>query len=136
MITVLNEQRVTVSLQARVEDDALWLDGKSIEQATAWTWKPEGLCQEERCVPLPQGDPPLVRDGLLNIADVWRHMGHPVVHDDAASTWVLGAGSTGRQEALSSLVAPDFELPDLDGRMHRLSDYRGKKVFLGTWASW
>lgn len=27
-------------------------------------------------------------------------------------------------------VAPDFELPDQDGVMHKLSDYRGKKVIL------
>jgi peroxiredoxin len=33
-------------------------------------------------------------------------------------------------------MAPDFTLPDLDGRMHSLSDYRGKKVFLLAWASW
>ena len=26
--------------------------------------------------------------------------------------------------------APDFELPDQNGQMHRLSDYRGKKVIL------
>ena len=32
--------------------------------------------------------------------------------------------------------APDFALPDLDGRVHRLSDFRGRKVFLATWASW
>ena len=33
-------------------------------------------------------------------------------------------------------TAPDFALPDLSGRVHRLSDYRGQKVFLTTWASW
>ena len=27
-------------------------------------------------------------------------------------------------------AAPDFELPDQNGEMHRLSDYRGKKVVL------
>ena len=27
-------------------------------------------------------------------------------------------------------VAPDFELPDQEGVMHKLSDYRGKKVIL------
>ncbi len=32
--------------------------------------------------------------------------------------------------------APDFSLPDLDGKMHRLSDYRGKVVFLNFWATW
>ena len=41
-----------------------------------------------------------------------------------------------RKAALTSLEAPDFALPDPSGRMHRLSDYRGKKVFLVTWASW
>jgi len=32
--------------------------------------------------------------------------------------------------------APDFALPDPSGRVHRLSDHRGKKVLLVTWASW
>lgn len=32
--------------------------------------------------------------------------------------------------------APDFELPDLTGRMIRLSDLRGKVVFLNIWATW
>ena len=31
---------------------------------------------------------------------------------------------------------PDFLLPDLDGGFIRLSDYRGKKVFLFHFASW
>lgn len=30
--------------------------------------------------------------------------------------------------------APDFELPDLDGKCHRLSDYRGKIVILNFWS--
>lgn len=32
--------------------------------------------------------------------------------------------------------APDFELADISGRMHRLSDYRGKVVIINFWASW
>jgi peroxiredoxin len=34
------------------------------------------------------------------------------------------------------LMAPDFTLPDLSGTPRRLSDLRGKKVLLVTWASW
>jgi peroxiredoxin len=30
--------------------------------------------------------------------------------------------------------APDFELPDLDGKVHRLSDYRGRIVIVNFWS--
>lgn len=33
-------------------------------------------------------------------------------------------------------VAPDFKLPDLNDRQVRLSDFRGKVVFLNFWATW
>ncbi|GKV56996.1 thiol-disulfide oxidoreductase ResA [Sporosarcina sp. NCCP-2222] len=32
--------------------------------------------------------------------------------------------------------APDFELVDLDGNIHRLSDYKGQGVFLNFWGTW
>ena len=31
---------------------------------------------------------------------------------------------------------PALSLPDLDGKLHRLSDYRGPRVLLNFWASW
>lgn len=34
------------------------------------------------------------------------------------------------------LPAPDFELQDLNGRLHRLADYRGKPLILNFWATW
>jgi peroxiredoxin len=34
------------------------------------------------------------------------------------------------------MTAPDFSLPDLQGKKQRLSDYRGKVVFLNFWATW
>ncbi|HEY9257019.1 MAG TPA: TlpA disulfide reductase family protein [Chitinophaga sp.] len=33
-------------------------------------------------------------------------------------------------------TAPDFEVPDMDGKMVRLSDFKGKTVLLDFWASW
>lgn len=32
--------------------------------------------------------------------------------------------------------APDFVLTDLNGKTHKLSDYRGKGVFLNFWGTW
>jgi hypothetical protein len=134
---VIHEERETALPAARVSDGDLWLQGADIERATGWSWKPEGLCRDAICVPLPArraGE--LVRDGALNLSAMWRASGQPVVHDEAAATWVLGTGAVHRGEALASLQAPDFELPDLEGVKHRLSDYRGKRVFLVSWASW
>ena len=137
MITILNEQRETRPAHALAEGDSLWLDRSGIEAATGWSWKPEGLCQGELCTPLPrQTAKPMVRGDRLDIAALWQHMGHPVEHDSAGQTWVLGTAAAARAQTLSTLDAPDFELPDLAGQTHRLSDYRGKKVLLATWASW
>lgn len=36
----------------------------------------------------------------------------------------------------SGVPAPDFELPDLDDNLTRLSDYEGKVVVLNFWATW
>ncbi len=33
-------------------------------------------------------------------------------------------------------LAPDFEVSAFDGTRHRLSDYRGKVVFVNLWATW
>jgi cytochrome c biogenesis protein CcmG/thiol:disulfide interchange protein DsbE len=35
-----------------------------------------------------------------------------------------------------NLPAPNFELPTLDGRRVKLSDYRGQAVLLNFWATW
>jgi len=137
VVTLLHEQRQTQVPEAAADGDDLWLDGKEIEQATGWTWKPEGLCHGDICVPLPRAlKRELVRDGRLNLAAMWRRSGQPLVHDAASRTWALGTSAAHRGAALATLEAPDFTLPDLEGRPHTLSSYGGRKVFLATWASW
>ena len=88
-------------------------------------------------MPLPPGrEEEFVRGGRVNVAALWRHLGRPVVRSDGGHAWVLGESARDRAAALRSLAAPDFTLPDPSGRMHSLSDHRGKKVLLVTWASW
>jgi hypothetical protein len=62
--------------------------------------------------------------------------GRPVAMDVAERVAYVGVSAAERARRLSALEAPDFALPDLSGREHRLSEHRGKKVFLIAYASW
>ena len=136
MVTLLTDRGMR-AVDARAEGERLWMDGAALEAATGWALKPEGLCREEACIPLPPGrQVEFIQGGRVDAAAVWRHLDNPVLHDDAREIWVLGEGADEREAALASLVAPDFTLPDVSGRAHSLSDYRGTKVFLVSWASW
>ncbi len=39
-------------------------------------------------------------------------------------------------QSRADFAAPDFALPDLKGNLYRLSDLRGKVVFLNLWTTW
>lgn len=137
MIALLMDERDAQSVEGRAEGDNLWLRTGTLEAQTGWARRPEGLCRGAMCVPIPAGQASgWSRDDEVNLAALWRHLGRPVVHDGKGSAWVFGAGAQERSERLRGLEAPDFELPDLAGRRHRLSHYRGQRVFLVTWASW
>ena len=124
---------------AKAEGDNLWLSNADLTSASGWELKPHGACRGDVCIPIPPAHAPeFVRDSgrEFNLAALARHLGQPIVHDDKNGVWYFGEGAATRRASLASLQAPDFELPDLDGKTHRLSDYRGKKVLLAAWASW
>jgi len=100
-----------------------------LERTTGWELKPEGLCRDERCVPFVAGSP-----DAIDLADVSRALGMPLVAEPRDGLWALGPESGGK--ALATATFPDIELPDLEGRMFRLSSLRGQKVLLVAWASW
>jgi hypothetical protein len=137
MITLVIDDRELTIHEAEASGDALWLPAPTAESATGWALKTEGFCKGAVCVPLPPGrDRELVDGARVNVAALWRHLGKPIAHSADGSAWVLGESAGDRSAALRSLEAPDFTLPDPAGRPHRLSDYRGRKVLLVTWASW
>jgi len=137
MTTVLYAQSELTCGSARADGDDLWLSPTDLEAATGWFMKPEGLCKDSVCVPIPPARAErFARDGMINVAEAWRHLGQPVAHDRAGDVWVLGASASEQAAKLQSLEAPDFALPDLAGKMTALSDHLGKRVMLVSWASW
>ena len=113
--------------------NGLWLAAVDAARVTGWTLKPEGMCRDDQCVALPST---AAGGGRVDVEAFWRRLGNPVLSADDRRTWVLGAGAGDRNAALAGLMAPDFRLPDLSGVPRTLSELRGKKVLLVTWASW
>jgi hypothetical protein len=136
-ITILSDAGVAEVQPKQDDQDGLWLTPAELTASTGWTIKPEGLCRGPVCVPAPPAElDRYVRDDAVNIAAFWSRMGAPTAVSDDRNIWVLGEPAETRAQQLESLEAPDFELPDVDGRVRRLSEFRGSKVFLATWASW
>ncbi len=137
MVTVLTENGTKDVTGGTGTNGKLWIPNSEAGSLTGWTLKPEGFCKGELCFAIPPDrESEFVRGDAVNVAAFWEKMGMPALHDEAGANWVLGQGAAHRSAALQSLEAPEFTLPDLDGNLHSLSDFRGKKVFLVAWASW
>lgn len=117
--------------------NGLWLGPEDFKRVSGFELKPEGFCKGEQCYPVPAARKAEFENaGRYNLAALADLIGQPMVADDAHQVWCFGEAAENRKRALTSLEAPDFSLPDLDGRMHSLSEHRGNKVLLVSWASW
>ena len=53
--------------------------------------------------------------------------------------WSLASAALAEQTLTpipGNLMAPEFSLQDTHGKLHRLSDYRGKPVIINFWTTW
>ena len=131
--TVIAEDAATV--------DATWDDGRpivdplSLTTIVGWELKPEGLCRDEACVPLPDRSAIEHADGvdLTAVADA---LGRPVLVDFEARMVAVGVPASYRQQALVGRKAPDATLLDLEGTQRRLSEWSGTRRLLVAFASW
>ncbi len=133
MTTVLFDERVTEVANAKVKGEHLWLSNDDLRKATGWKLEIEGLCKGDACV---RANPAWVDGDMIDLSAFAEQQGQPVTREAASDVWAFGASVNTRRDALFSLQAPDFTLPDIDGKLHSLSDYRGKKVFLSSWGSY
>jgi hypothetical protein len=138
--TIVYDDAATELTSTREDAGQLWITTADLKRATRFEVKPQGVCRDELCFPLPKAKQEtfIHKDAgktWFNMTAFAELVHQPVAHDAALATWYFGLRSDQRQQ-LSSLQAPDFTLPDLHGKLHRLSDFRGKKILLVTWASW
>ena len=140
-VTILYQGKTTSISTAVSTDDDVWLTLADLTASTGWEVKPEGICQDEICIMVPdlmmssivqeEGE-----ESWFNLAGFARFLERPYVRDDTHNVWSFGSLSEDGRSQIGHLLAPDFTLPDLDGNMFSLSSFRGKKVFLACWASW
>lgn len=119
----------------------LWVTLADLKRATGFEVKPQGVCRKELCFPLPKEKRSafLSKNGAatwFNLTAFARMLHQAVAYDAPHRTWYIGPRPDVQNAFLESLEAPNFTLPDMNGKQHSLSDFRGKKVLLVTWASW
>ena len=140
-VTVIyDEKPTTVTAELRESAD-LWLKMSELKRATRFVVKPQGVCRDELCFPIPKNRRAqfLSRQRgvtLFNLSEFARLVKQPMARDEKHDVYYFGPRADAQNGFLNSLEAPDFTLPDLNGRMRSLSEFRGKKVLLVTWASW
>ena len=123
------------SVDAEIDDGRLLVDPSQLPAALGWQLKDEGLCRDEMCVPVRDRDRLFVGD-RIDVAAVADALGRPMVVDADAAVAAMALPSEERRRALRDHRAPPFTLPDLDGRLHSLDEWHGRKKLLIAFSTW
>ncbi|HEY3671912.1 MAG TPA: TlpA disulfide reductase family protein [Acidimicrobiia bacterium] len=132
-VTIVSDE--TTAIAADVVDGRVLVDANALPDALGWTLKPEGLCRDDTCVPVRDGDALFV-GGRLDLVAVADALGRLTVVDADAGIVAVAIDQEQRRAALDGLTAPDVTLRDLDGEEHSLSDWGGRKRLLHAFSSW
>lgn len=133
-VTLIDEGR-SQTVEAVIQGETIRLAPRALETSLGWELKAEGLCRGDTCVPVRDRAALVSGDGI-DLAAFARLIDRPLAVAVEEGVAVLGTSARDRANPLTSMEAPDFTLPDLEGRLHSLRDQRGKKTLLIAWASW
>jgi hypothetical protein len=133
-LTLIDDGRID-EVQARFSADGVRVQPSDVTAALGWELKPQGLCRGAVCIPVRNAPNLTTADGV-DLGTLARLLSRPLALDIAERVAYLGVSADERGAQLATLQAPEFSLPDLSGRRHSLTDYRGKKVLLIAYASW
>lgn len=113
--------------------NALWIEKSDLPRINDFELKPQGACRADVCIPIPRA---MTRGTAFNLSAFAQRVGQRVVAETEARVWSFGEIPVVRGAYLESRMAPEIAIPDRKGRSVKLSQFRGKKVLLVTWASW
>ena len=139
--TVLYKERIVQIEETLPDATDLWVKPEDLTRINDFELKPQGACLDELCIPVLQdrdSDMYVTRSGQgwFNVTELADILQQAHVADYADGIWSFGVMPLERQSFFRGGMAPNFVLPDREGNVVRLTDYRGKKVLLLTWASW
>ena len=139
-VVLYGDRAVTVEKTLSDPTD-LWIQPADLGRVNGFELKPEGACIDDICVPVRQdqdSDIFVTRQGTawFNVSELADRLNQPAVADFDEGVWSFGAIPARRSSFVNQALAPDFSLPDIDGNTIKLSDFKGKKIMLLTWASW
>ena len=129
------ENGQSVELPAEIIDGRVRIPAEDMSAGLGWKLKAQGLCRGEVCIPV-KDTARVVVDEAIDLEGLAEALGQPLAIDVGETAAALGSTVTNRTTQLETLEAPDFTLPDLDGKLHSLSAHCGKKVLLIAHASW
>ena len=139
-ITILANDQITKVNSLKKDSETLWVKAADLKAATGFELKASGACYDllNICIPLVEnGFTQENEDGKwLNVSKLAAILGQACVANEDHTVWSLGLIPAARKAMLDSGIAPDFEIADINGNTVRLSDLRGKKVLIVTWATW
>ena len=102
---------------------------------TDWQLKPEGLCIDQTCVAV-RDTKSLTNQTQIDLVEFARITNQNIVVDQDRKIAALGEHADTRSEAMTTLDAPDFTLPDIHGKQVSFSDFNRRKRLLLAWSSW
>ncbi len=135
LIDAATEAGQPQQMQATVADGRVLISDEQVRTVLGWELKPEGLCQGDVCIPVRDPDALGAADGL-DLQKLAEALGRPLALDVTERAAAMAEAPAALNQSLAGGEAPDFTLPDLDGKLHSLSDHRGKKVLLIAYSSW
>ena len=129
--TVLFGENAVALDKVRTINQELWVQKQDLPRINEFEVKPQGACRADVCIPLSKT---LKNGDWFNLTGFAHKIGETVVADQ--NVYSLGEIPVLRGSFYNSRIAPDFAVPDRQGKLVHLSDFRGKKALVITWASW